>query len=72
MMLQRVTLGALVEVEADGAHMTVRIGEHGDGSRVIGESSPLGRALLGHVAGDIVEVVAPRSTWHARVLAVSA
>lgn len=68
---QQVEIGAVVELEADGTPMTVRIGDHGDGVRVIAGDSPLGRALLGHVAGDVVDVAAPRTTWRARVLSVS-
>ncbi len=54
-----VTLGALVTVEEEGAEQTLFIAPQGGGSRLAGgrvqvvtPRSPLGRALLGHRAGD--------------------
>ena len=48
--------------------------EHTDADpqrRRISENSPLGRALLGHVAGDEVEVRGPWGRWHVTVVTVA-
>lgn len=59
----RVSLGALVTVDEQGASTTYWIAPEGGGSRleggavqVVTPKSPLGRALLGKAAGDTSEV----------------
>ncbi len=64
----RVTVGALVTVEEDGAETELFVAPHGGGSvlaggvQVVTPVSPLGRALLGKQAGDEVEVALPGRT----------
>jgi hypothetical protein len=65
-----------------GSTVRVREGESEETWRVVGceeadpmrgcisEDSPLGRSLLGHVAGDVVTVRGPEGCWSARVVAV--
>jgi transcription elongation factor GreA len=66
----RVGVGSRVEIEdAAGERMEVEISGVG-GSGAVSPDSPLGSALLGASVGEAVEVVAPRGTWTARVLAV--
>jgi transcription elongation factor GreA len=63
-----VGVGSTVEVEDEkGDRMTVEISSVGG----VSPDSPLGRALLGARRGDEVDVVAPRGSWKARVLAIS-
>ncbi|HYO18379.1 MAG TPA: GreA/GreB family elongation factor [Dermatophilaceae bacterium] len=69
-----ITLGSRVAItDADGQRLVVRIVDpveaYLDEER-ISNTSPLAIALLGHSAGDECVVVAPASTWTARVLAV--
>jgi transcription elongation GreA/GreB family factor len=56
---ERAALGALVTLEEDGEELVVWLAPHGGGSRladgrvqVVTPASPLGRAILGKVAGD--------------------
>jgi transcription elongation factor GreA len=66
-----VAVGSLVEIEdEDGHRMTLEISSVG-GSETISPDSPLGRALLGHGAGDAVDVNAPRGSWTARILSIT-
>jgi transcription elongation factor GreA len=69
-----ITLGSRVALtDADGQRLVVRIVDpveaYLDEER-ISDTSPLARALLGHSVGDECVVVAPASTWTAKVLAV--
>jgi transcription elongation factor GreA len=69
-----ITLGSRVAVtDADGERLIVRIVDpveaYLDEER-ISDTSPLAAALLGHSVGDECTVVAPASTWTAKVLAV--
>jgi len=65
-----VSIGSIVEVEDEsGSTMTVEISAVG-GSGTVSPTSPLGSALLGRKAGDIVDVAAPRGAWKATVVAV--
>ena len=63
----KVAVGAIVALEDEaGEHMEVEISSVGG----VSPESPLGRALLGTEVGDVVEVEAPRGSWHARVLSI--
>jgi transcription elongation factor GreA len=65
-----VGVGSLVAIEADdGEEMEVEISSV-SGAGSISPESPLGRALLGHRAGDSVDVDAPRGAWTARIISV--
>ena len=60
-------VGSTVEIEDErGERMKVEISSVGG----VSPDSPLGRALLGSKAGDVVEVDAPRGSWRARVVSV--
>jgi transcription elongation factor GreA len=62
-------IGSKVEVEdEEGQRFTVEISSVGG----VSPDSPLGRALLGAAAGDVVQVDAPRGSWRARVVSVGA
>jgi transcription elongation factor GreA len=64
---EHVGVGSLVEVvDEAGETMEVEISAVGG----VAPDSPLGRALMGAVVGDVVDVDAPRGTWKARVLAI--
>jgi transcription elongation factor GreA len=63
-----VGIGSTVTLEDDGGeHMEVQISSVGG----VSPESPLGRALLGRKAGDVVDVDAPRGAWRAKILAIS-
>ena len=65
-----VSVGSMVEIEDENGHrMTLEISSFG-GSGTVSPDSPLGRALVGHCAGDAVDVEAPRGTWTALILSV--
>ena len=80
----RLDRAVLIDEEAVAASETIHIGssveiedERGERMRVelssvggVSPESPLGRALLGAKAGDVVEVDAPRGSWRARVVSV--
>ncbi|MBA3347327.1 MAG: GreA/GreB family elongation factor [Actinobacteria bacterium] len=62
-----VTVGSRVEIEDErGERMHVEISSVGG----VSPSSPLGRALLGASAGDVVEIEAPRGAWRATIVAI--
>jgi transcription elongation factor GreA len=64
----RVEVGAHVVIEdEDGEQMTVEISGVG-GAGTVSPTSPLGKALVGAKAGAVVEVVAPKRTWKAKVV----
>lgn len=72
-----VETGNVVEVlmEGDDEPSTYLIGsieERGTGYDVISPGSPLGKALLGHTAGDIVTYEAPSGKFTVEVVAVRA
>ena len=68
----QVGIGSIVEIEdEDGTRMEIEISSvMGAGS--VSPDSPLGRALVGRVAGETVEVDAPRGAWRARIVSISA
>ena len=62
-----VTVGSKVEIEDEqGELMHVEISSVGG----VSPDSPVGRALLGHKAGDEVQIEAPRGAWRARIRSV--
>ncbi len=65
-----VGIGSVVEVVDEGGEvMTVEISAVG-GSGTVSPTSPLGSALLGHKAGETVDVSAPRGSWRATVRSI--
>jgi len=59
--------GSIVELhDEDGEPLEVTISAVGG----VSTHSPLGRALMGAVVGDVVDVEAPRGAWKARVVAI--
>ena len=72
-----VALGALVTVDDDGATRALYIAPHGGGETLAGgavqvltPASPLGRALVGRVVGDVCEAVAGGRSREVEVIAV--
>ena len=66
---EHVGVGSVVEVaDEDGETLEVTISAVGGG---VAPESPLGKALMGAVVGDVVDVEAPRGSWKARVLSIS-
>jgi transcription elongation factor GreA len=67
-----VHVGSRVTIEDETGHrMEVEISSLG-GNGTTSPSSPLGTALLGRRAGETVDVEAPKSTWRATIVAISA
>jgi transcription elongation factor GreA len=71
----KVDTGTVVDVlmEGDDEPSTYLIGsieERGSGYDVISPGSPLGKALLGHIAGDVVAYEAPSGKFSVEVVAV--
>ena len=65
-----VGIGSVVEIEdEDGGRMEIEISSVSRPGTASPES-PLGRALVGHVEGDTVEVSAPGGSWSARIVGV--
>ncbi len=73
----RVTVGALVTIEEDGAESQLFVAPHGggsvlaDGVQVVTPVSPLGRALLGKRSGDEVDVALPGRTRSLAIVRVA-
>ena len=65
-----VGIGSIVEIDdEDGTHMEIEISSvMGAGS--VSPESPLGRALVGRVVGETVEVDAPRGAWRAKIVSI--
>ena len=65
---EHVGVGSIVEIEdvSDGHTMEVEISSVGG----VSPDSPLGRALMGVGVGDVVDVPAPRGSWHAKVVGI--
>jgi transcription elongation factor GreA len=61
-----VGIGSVVDVEGNGAQMTVEVSSVG-GSGTVSPTSPLGAALLGRKVGETVDVAAPRGAWQATI-----
>ncbi len=69
-----VSLGSTVVVEVDGdeeSYTVVGSAEADPNARRISDGSPIGRALIGHAAGDEVLVRTPRGEVHYRIVSVS-
>lgn len=70
----RVSLGSTVTVQEDGyppeTYQIVSMAEADISHKRISDESPIGRALLGHAAGDEIEAVTPRTTIRMRILKV--
>src|SRR4051812_7641770 len=71
-----VASGSVVEIRYDGVDDTQRyrlgsIEERHDELVVMSPGSPLGSALMGHVAGDTVEYEAPGGTLKVEIVTVS-
>jgi transcription elongation factor GreA len=70
-----VEAGTVVEVRMEGddepsTYLIGSIEEKGRGYDVISPGSPLGKALLGHAAGDVVSYEAPSGRFSVEILAV--
>jgi transcription elongation factor GreA len=62
-----VGIGSVVDIaDEGGSTMTVEVSAVG-GTGTVSPTSPLGSALLGHKAGDVVDVRAPRGAWQATI-----
>jgi transcription elongation GreA/GreB family factor len=69
----RVRVGSWVGIREGDSKETWRVValEESDPMRgCISEDSPLGRALLGHMVGDVVRVRGPKGSWSVTVLAI--
>ncbi len=71
----KVQAGTLVEVRMEGddevsLYLVGSIEEKGRGYDVISPGSPLGKALLGHAAGEVVSYQAPGGTFDVEIIAV--
>jgi transcription elongation factor GreA len=65
-----IAVGSVVELELEGGErMEVVISSVG-GAGTVSPESPLGRALVGHRAGDEIAVEAPGGAWSARIRSV--
>ncbi len=69
----RVVIGSAVEVEQDGVSRHYKIvgaPEADAGSGKISNESPVGFALLGKAAGDVVDVVVPKGVIKVKVIKI--
>jgi len=72
---EKVEAGTVVEVRMEGddepsTYLVGSIEERDRGYDVISPGSPLGKALLGHVSGDVVTYEAPSGRFAVEILAV--
>jgi len=70
----KVEVGSHVMVEADGSreqYVIVGSAEAAPGEGRISNESPVGRALMGHRAGETVRLVVPAGAVEMKILAVS-
>jgi transcription elongation factor GreA len=69
---ETVTVGSHVIIEDEsGGTMELEISSVG-GEGTVSPTSPLGAALLGHKAGETVDVQAPRGSWQATIVEIHA
>ena len=69
---ETVTVGSHVVIEDEsGGTMELEISSVG-GEGTVSPTSPLGAALLGHKAGETVDVQAPRGSWQATIVEIRA
>jgi transcription elongation factor GreA len=71
----KVESGTVVEVRMEGddepsTYLVGSIEERGTGYDVLSPGSPLGKALLGHSAGDVVTFEAPAGNFAVEILAI--
>ena len=71
----RVQAGTVVEMMMEGddeasTYLVGSIEERGTGYDVISPGSPLGKALLGHAAGDVVTFDAPAGKFNVEIIAI--
>jgi transcription elongation factor GreA len=71
----KVETGTVVEVLLDGddepsTYLVGSIEERGTGYDVISPGSPLGKAILGHAAGDVVSYEAPSGRFSVEIVAL--
>ena|SRR5437660_1659450 len=71
-----ITIGSVVEIRYEGDDDTERyllgsIEERHEEHAVMSPGSPLGQALMGHVAGDTVEYEAPGGSLKVEIVSVS-
>ena len=71
----KVEAGTVVEVRMEGddepsTYMIGSIEERGTGYDVISPGSPLGKALLGHAAGDVVTFEAPAGKFDVEIVTI--
>ena len=71
----KVEAGTVVEVMMEGddeasTYLVGSIEERGTSYDVISPGSPLGKALLGHVVGDVVAFEAPAGRFNVEILAI--
>lgn len=72
---ERVEAGTVVEVRMEGddepsTYLVGSIEERGTGYDVISPASPLGKALLGHAAGDVVTFEAPAGKFDVEIVTI--
>jgi transcription elongation factor GreA len=72
----RVSTGTVVSLRYDGdddveRYLVGSIEEEQDGVSVVSPDSPLGKALLGHEVGDVVEYEAPGGTLKVEIVAIA-
>ena len=70
----RVEIGSHIVVEWDGSRESYTIvgsAEANPGEGRISDESPVGRALMGHGAGDVVRAMVPAGVIEMKILAVS-
>ena len=71
----KVEAGTVVEVRMEGddepsTYLIGSIEERGTGYDVISPGSPLGKALLGHAAGDVVTFEAPAGKFDVEIVTI--
>ena len=71
----KVEAGTVVEVRMEGddetsTYLIGSIEERGTGYDVVSPGSPLGKALLGHAAGETVTYEAPAGSFEVEIIAV--
>jgi transcription elongation factor GreA len=72
---EKVEAGTVVEVRMEGddetsTYLIGSIEERGTGYDVVSPGSPLGKALLGHAAGETVTYEAPAGSFEVEIIAV--
>jgi transcription elongation factor GreA len=68
-----VEVGSVVEATLDGENITFTVvgpNESDPGTGAISNESPIGRALMGHIAGDVVGVNTPDGVVEYKIISV--